>query len=203
MFRILLKTSLFSSPLDTAVRSGKRVWKKSPSIDLSYLDDDSYNFPIPYELIEELEKQDAMAALSKPPPLMDTHRANIDAAIKRWQVHPKDVGSSEVQIAVAHERIKYLTTHLLKNKKDHASKRGLQALVTLRRKNLNYLYHQDAEKATAMATALGIRFHPPGQHLWDKAVKYAGFKNTKNRKAEALKLAKKKLRLQSLATSSL
>ena len=38
--------------------------------------------------------------------------------IKKVQKHKLDVGSSEVQISILTERIKYLTEHFSKNKKD-------------------------------------------------------------------------------------
>ena len=47
--------------------------------------------------------------------------------------HEGDTGSSEVQIAVLTERIKYLTEHLKEHKKDHHSRRGLLKLVGKRR----------------------------------------------------------------------
>jgi len=40
-----------------------------------------------------------------------------------------DTGSTEVQVALLTERIKYLTEHLKTNKKDHASRLGLLKLV--------------------------------------------------------------------------
>lgn len=153
----------------------------------------SPNIVIPVDRIEQVIREREEAAASRPPPLMLTHKANIQAAVQKWQKHPNDVGSSEVQIAVAHERIKYLTAHMLANKHDQGTKRGLQALVTLRRINLNYLHRTDPAKAKTMAEALGIRFRPPGQP-WDRAAKYSAFKNTKNEKAEAKKLAKSRAR---------
>jgi len=61
--------------------------------------------------------------------------------------HEGDTGSSEVQIAVLTERIKYLTEHLKEHKKDHHSRRGL----------LNYLASKDIERYRAIIAKLGIR----------------------------------------------
>ena len=61
--------------------------------------------------------------------------------------HEGDTGSSEVQIAVLTERIKYLTEHLKEHKKDHHSRRGL----------LNYLAAKDIERYRAIIAKLGIR----------------------------------------------
>jgi small subunit ribosomal protein S15 len=106
--------------------------------------------------------------------------ALVNAAIAKWREHDKDCGSAEVQIAIANERIKYLTKHLLANKKDVACRRGLQTLVNTRRKFLNYLYDNDKPKAEMMVKELGIRFRPPGR-LWDKVAKYGAYKNTKSK----------------------
>ena len=61
--------------------------------------------------------------------------------------HEGDTGSSEVQIAVLTERIKYLTEHLKEHKKDHHSRRGL----------LNYLASKAIERYRAIIAKLGIR----------------------------------------------
>jgi small subunit ribosomal protein S15 len=151
--------------------------------------EDSLDIKIPHDLIAELTEKEAIAAANKKAPLMETHKANINAAVERWRQHENDVGSAEVQIATAHERIKYLTSHLLANKNDIATRRGLNMLVNTRRRLLNYLYKTNLSKAQEMIRELGIRFKPPGR-LWDKEVKYAAFKNTKNKKAEAKKIAK-------------
>ena len=50
-----------------------------------------------------------------------------------------DSGSPEIQVAVLTHRINALTEHLRDHKKDHASRRGLLALVSKRRRHLNYL----------------------------------------------------------------
>ena len=48
----------------------------------------------------------------------------------------KDVGSSEYQIARISTRIKQLTEHLKEHKTDHATRRGLMALLNKRNKLL-------------------------------------------------------------------
>ena len=45
--------------------------------------------------------------------------ANKKKLIEKVKKHSKDVGSSQVQISILTERIKYLTTHFSKNKKDN------------------------------------------------------------------------------------
>ena len=71
--------------------------------------------------------------------------------------HEGDTGSSEVQIAVLTERIKYLTEHLKEHKKDHHSRRVLLKLVGKRRGLLNYLAAKDIERYRAIIAKLGIR----------------------------------------------
>ena len=71
--------------------------------------------------------------------------------------HEGDTGSSEVQIAVLTERIKYLTEHLKEHKKDHHSRRGLLKMVGQRRGLLNYLQKKDIERYRAILAKLNIR----------------------------------------------
>jgi small subunit ribosomal protein S15 len=115
-------------------------------------------------------------------------------SVDRWREHPTDTGSSAAQAAVVTERIKQLTAHLLRNKHDESAKRGLHALVTLRRKNLEYLYEQDPQRAMMVASGLGVRFSPPGRHLFDRAVKYAAFRNTRARDAAMVRRSKARAR---------
>ena len=71
--------------------------------------------------------------------------------------HEGDTGSSEVQIAVLTERIKYLTEHLKEHKKDHHSRRGLLKMVGQRRNMLAYLKKKDIERYRAIIAKLGSR----------------------------------------------
>jgi len=68
-----------------------------------------------------------------------------------------DTGSTEVQVALLTERIKYLTEHLKTNKKDHASRLGLLKLVGQRRRLMRYLHKNDFARYTAIKEALGLR----------------------------------------------
>jgi len=77
--------------------------------------------------------------------------------IKDFQVHEKDTGSPEVQIALLSARIKYLTEHFKVHKKDHHSRRGLLKLVGQRRRMLDYLKAKDMEKYREVIGRLGIR----------------------------------------------
>ena len=79
------------------------------------------------------------------------------AIVKEFGKNENDTGSVEVQIALLTERIKNLTEHLKGNKQDKHSTRGLNKMVSTRRKLLNYLTEQDIEKARALKAKLGIR----------------------------------------------
>lgn len=77
--------------------------------------------------------------------------------VKKAQKHDKDTGTPEVQVSLMTARIKYLTEHFKSNKKDFHSRRGLQALVSKRRKLLKYLKHRDADRYQALIKMLGLR----------------------------------------------
>ena len=61
------------------------------------------------------------------------------AIIKKNQIHEKDTGSPEVQVAVLSGQIDALAKHLKKHKKDNHSRRGLIKMVADRRTHLKYL----------------------------------------------------------------
>lgn len=63
--------------------------------------------------------------------------------IKKAQIKEGDTGSSHVQVAVLSERIKELSDHLKKHKKDNHSRRGLIKLVAKRRNHLKFLERHD------------------------------------------------------------
>jgi len=77
--------------------------------------------------------------------------------IGQFRIHEKDTGSSEVQIALLSERIRYLTEHFKFHKKDHHSRRGLLKLVGKRRKLLNYLKENQIDRYRTIIDRLGLR----------------------------------------------
>ena len=79
------------------------------------------------------------------------------AIIEKFQTGPKDVGSSEVQIALLTKRIVELTEHFKTHKKDHGSRRGLLRMVSKRRRLLDYLRRTDTNRYKAVIEKLGIR----------------------------------------------
>lgn len=77
--------------------------------------------------------------------------------IKKTQIHEKDTGSPEVQIAVLTKRIETLTGHLKDNAKDNHSRRGLLAMVADRRTHMKYLKKKNAKRYDALAKKLGLK----------------------------------------------
>ena len=69
--------------------------------------------------------------------------------IKKNQLHDKDTGSPEVQIAILSKRIDELADHLKEHKKDNHSRRGLIKMVADRRKHLKHLEKTDKTRHTS------------------------------------------------------
>lgn len=80
-----------------------------------------------------------------------------DETRKTYALHDKDTGSSEVQVALLSARIRNITEHLKKNKKDHASRRGLRMLVGRRTRLLRYLSRNDFDRYQSLIASLGLR----------------------------------------------
>ncbi|WP_280113308.1 MULTISPECIES: 30S ribosomal protein S15 [Allomesorhizobium] len=68
-----------------------------------------------------------------------------------------DTGSPEVQVAILSERIKNLTEHFKDHKKDNHSRRGLLALVSQRRRLLDYLKSREEGRYQTLIEKLGLR----------------------------------------------
>jgi small subunit ribosomal protein S15 len=77
--------------------------------------------------------------------------------IRKFNIHPEDTGSPEVQIALLTTRISQLTEHLKAHKQDEHSRRGLYKLVGQRRRHLTYLKSKDAERYRKIVEQLGLR----------------------------------------------
>lgn len=76
---------------------------------------------------------------------------------KEYGGSSENTGSVEGQIALFTFRIKELSEHLKKNKKDNSCRRSLLRLVGQRRKFLRYLAKKDITKYRALIEKLGIR----------------------------------------------
>ena len=77
--------------------------------------------------------------------------------IERYQTHPTDTGSPEVQVAVLTRRIQTLSEHLRANKHDNHSRRGLLKMVGQRRRLLTYLSRTENERYQQLIASLGLR----------------------------------------------
>ena len=82
----------------------------------------------------------------------DTAKVVADFAQK-----PGDTGSPEVQVALLTNRITYLTEHFKANKKDNHSRRGLLAMVSARRRLLDYLKRKDVSRYQTLIGRLSLR----------------------------------------------
>ena len=74
--------------------------------------------------------------------------------IKKNQIHDKDTGSPEVQIAILSTQIDELAIHLKKHKKDNHSRRGLIKMVADRRKHLKHLEKTDKSRHETVSAKL-------------------------------------------------
>lgn len=77
--------------------------------------------------------------------------------IRQFGSSEGNTGKTEVQIALLTEHINDLSQHLLKNKKDNHSRRGLLKLVGKRRKFLDYLAKTEINRYRTVIAALGLR----------------------------------------------
>lgn len=77
--------------------------------------------------------------------------------IEDYQIHDRDTGSPEVQIAILSNRISQLTDHLREHKHDQSSRRGLLKMVGRRRKLLGYVRRRDYQRYLEITDSLKIR----------------------------------------------
>jgi len=77
--------------------------------------------------------------------------------IKEYATKEGDTGSPEVQVAILTERITNLTEHFKSHKKDNHSRRGLLAMVSQRRRLLDYVKRIEEARYKTLIERLGIR----------------------------------------------
>ena len=77
--------------------------------------------------------------------------------IREYRRREDDSGSPEVQIAILTTRINSLTEHMRTHSKDYGSRRGLLAMVSRRRRLLDFLRSVNAQKYLDIIARLGIR----------------------------------------------
>jgi small subunit ribosomal protein S15 len=88
---------------------------------------------------------------------MPLDKGTKEEITKKFQLHEKDTGSADVQIAILTERIAELTEHLKLAPKDHNSRLTLLKLVGQRRKLLEYLNSTDTERYKNLIKRLNLR----------------------------------------------
>jgi small subunit ribosomal protein S15 len=77
--------------------------------------------------------------------------------LEEFRRHERDTGSPEVQVALLTQRINDLSEHFKVHGKDHHSRRGLLALVSQRRRLLDYLRRTGPQRYQALIERLGLR----------------------------------------------
>lgn len=77
--------------------------------------------------------------------------------ISEYRRDESDSGSPETQVAVLTHRINALTEHLRGHNKDHAGRKGLLAMVSKRRRHLNYLARTAPATYQDLVQRLGLR----------------------------------------------
>ncbi|MGL4948344.1 MAG: 30S ribosomal protein S15 [Mycoplasma sp.] len=77
--------------------------------------------------------------------------------VKQFGGDEKNTGKTEVQVAILTAEIKNLTEHMIINKKDKHSKRGLYMKVSKRKSLLSYLQDKDIIAYRKLIKDLGLR----------------------------------------------
>jgi len=83
--------------------------------------------------------------------------SNQTSDLTEFQLHDKDTGSADVQVALLTRRIEHLTEHLKTYRKDHSSRRGLLKMVAQRRSLLDYLSKTKADRYKKLIDKLNLR----------------------------------------------
>jgi len=83
--------------------------------------------------------------------------AESTESLNEFQLHDKDTGSADVQVALLTRRIEHLNEHLKTNRKDHSSRRGLLKMVAQRRSLLDYLSKTEADRYKKLIDKLNLR----------------------------------------------
>lgn len=88
---------------------------------------------------------------------MDQHKLELERVRESFRVHEDDCGSSQVQIALLTEKIKYMAQHMQVHRKDYHSRKGLEGMLAKRRKLLKYLRRTDWDSYCVLLPKLGLR----------------------------------------------
>lgn len=76
--------------------------------------------------------------------------------VNKFALHEGDTGSPEVQIAILTEEISKLSEHLKAHRKDNHSRRGLLQKVGKRRRLMEYLSENEAERYASFLKKIKI-----------------------------------------------
>ena len=88
---------------------------------------------------------------------MSITTAETAKLVAEYQQAANDTGSPEVQVALLTSRINTLTGHFKEHAKDNHSRRGLLAMVSQRRKLLDYLKRKNADRYRSLIARLSLR----------------------------------------------
>lgn len=88
---------------------------------------------------------------------MSLDKGTKEEITKKFQLHEKDTGSADVQIAILTEHITELKEYLKRSPKDQNSRLALLKLVGQRRKLLEYLNSTDTERYKNLIARLNLR----------------------------------------------
>lgn len=88
---------------------------------------------------------------------MSVTKDRSTALVQEFGRTGSDTGSPEVQISILTTRVAEMTKHLQLHKKDYASRRGLLAMVSRRRRLLDYVKRTNPQKYLDLLRRLDIR----------------------------------------------
>jgi small subunit ribosomal protein S15 len=88
---------------------------------------------------------------------MALNQQQTSGIISEYQRGTSDTGSAEVQVALLTANITELSEHFKVHKKDNHSRQGLLRMVNQRRKLLDYLKNNDANRYRELIAKLGLR----------------------------------------------
>ena len=88
---------------------------------------------------------------------MSLDKGTKEEITKKYQLHEKDTGSADVQIAILTEKISEISEHLKSYTKDFNTRLSLLKLVGQRRKLLDYLNSTDTKRYQKLKMQLNLR----------------------------------------------
>ncbi|KAK9835461.1 hypothetical protein WJX74_000511 [Apatococcus lobatus] len=102
------------------------------------------------DLVDRYFSRDLMSAGER-------RKLKLHQKMHEFQRFPGDTGSSEVQAAILTEKIQSMLEHMQQHRKDFHSRRGLEGMLTKRRKVLQYLRSQNFEAYSIVISKLGLK----------------------------------------------